>query len=317
MSTLLEDVEIGSYAPNTGPDVADDIVNRSLVRWFFNPAAKIDVRDRIVGDEIVNGQSVAMSYIKAGTLVPFRNKTHNVPRPKDQPPPPGTKPDQQRLLAQTKYAKDIADELAFAYADTGSLIIESLTGVEDEGLVRSIFRLCMGTQIKVATDPMLPGEKVPVIPAMLEELNDKAPDRIERAFSDKDDPKLRRRVEETRRLLIAACDAAYAGWARATTEESKQSIADRIGGNAGKAKFDRRDRRAFAALGETIPTDIQPTNTTLEKAVELLMKKELQPPAEDPRIAQLERAIAEQKEMIENLVRQPAEKKTERVSADA
>ena len=307
MNTLLEDVEIGNYAPNSGPDVADDIRNRSLVRWFFNPAAKIDVRDRIVGDEIgPDGRTVAMSYVPAGTLVPFRNKTHNVPRPKDQPPPPGSTPTQQQLLAQTKYAKDIADELAFAYADTGAMVIEALTGIEDEKLVRSIFRLCVGSQIKVATDPMLPGEKVPVITAMLEQLNDEAPERIERAFAERDDPKFRTIVENTRSQLIASCNATYAGWARAITEESKQSIADRIGGNAGKAKFDKRDRRAFAAMAESIPTDIKPANPTLEKAVEFLVQDKMNQ-KEDPRIAQLEKALAE---LTEQVARKSSKKET-------
>ena len=302
MNTQLEDVEIGGYAPNSGPDVADDIKDRSARRWFFNPAARIDVRDRVTGNEIVDGEIAARSFIKAGTLTSIQNTTFNSPRPKDQPPPPGSKPEHQRLVAHTKYARDIADELAYAYADTGAITIESLTGIEDEQLVRSIFRLCVGPQIKVATDPMLPGEKVPVLPAMLGQLNVEAPARIERAFEGKNDPKFRQIVEETRRLLVASCEMAHAGWARALTEESKQSIADRAGGHPGKAKFDRRDRRAFAALGESIPTDIQPTSPTLEKAVELLLKKELQAPAEDPRIAMMEKALAEQKAQIESLV---------------
>lgn len=306
MSTVYEDVQVADYVPNSGPTTGDKVVLDSRGRWFFNPAAKINVRDRVTGNEIdADGNVHARTFIKPGVLVPFRNVTYNVPRPKDQPPAPGSKPEQQRLLTVTKYASEIADEIAFAYADTGATVIESLTGIEDEGLVRSIYRLCMGTQLKVATDPALPGEKIPVVPAMVEYLSFTAPTNIERAFegkNSKEDRELRATIEATRSELLASCNAAIAGWARFTVEESKQSIADRSGGHPGKAKFDVRDHRVFAALGETIPTNIQPTNPTLEKAVEILLNKELNKPEEDPRIAMLEKALAEQKEMIEGLM---------------
>lgn len=306
MSTQFEEVELENYAPPSGPTLVDDIKDKSEVRWFFNPAAKISVRDRVTGNELnAAGQSVARSFIRAGTLVPLRNTTRNLPHPKAKTPPPGSPPQPQSVIVEQLYAKDIAEDLAFAYADTGAQIINSLTGIEDEALVRSIFRLCVGAQIKVATDPLLPGEKVPVIPAMLETLNREAPQGIELAFAGKHSPEdiqLRATVEETRRLLIAACNAAVSNWARLTTQESRKSIADRSGGHPGKAEFDDRDRRAFAAMGESIPTDIQSTkNATLEKAVELLLNKELQPVVENPRIAMLEKALQVQGEMLERL----------------
>jgi hypothetical protein len=159
---------------------------------------------------------------------------------------------------------------------------------------------------------------------MLQYLNREAPKGIDMAFegkTDDEDIMLRAIVEETRRQLIAACNVAVANWARTTTQESRKSIADRSGGHPGKSEFDARDRRAFAAMGETIPTDIQSSkNVTLEKAVELLMNRELQPqpapppPAEDPRIAMLEKALKEQGEMLKRLT---AAAKKEPESANA
>lgn len=302
MSTQLQKVDISSYVPPAGPSITDKIQQDSRRRWFFNPAAKINVRDRVVGNEIdPDGNVRARTFIPAGSLTPISNVNFNAPRPKDQPPPPGSTPQEQRLVAAVKYASEIADELAFAYADTGATVIDALTGVEDDQLVRSIFRLCMGPRIKIATDPMLPGEQIPVIPAMLEYLSNEAPASIEKAFEGKNDPKFKAQVEDVRSQLVASCNAALTGWAKFTVEESKQSVADRTGGHPGKAKFDPRDRRAFAALGESIPTEIQPTSPTLEKAVELLLAKELKPATDDPRIAQLERIVAEQQEKLEKL----------------
>jgi hypothetical protein len=301
MSTQFEEAEVSSYTPNSGPEVMDDVRSRSAVRWFFNPAAKINVRDRIVGDEVgPDGQIVPLTFIKAGTLVPLRNKTYNTPRPNDQPPPPGARPGQQRLVAHTKYAADIASELEFAYADTGSTIVASLTGIEDEALVRSIFRLCVGAQIKVATDPLLPGEKIPVLPEMLYQLQVEAPQRIEQAFADQDDPKLRNIIEQTRTYLIAACESAMTNW-RTVAEDSRLGVAERAGTGKGKINYDARDRRAFASMGESVPTNIQPTNVKLEQAVELLLNKELnkKPAQEDPRIAKLEKAIKSLEQRLE------------------
>ena len=308
MSTQFEEAEIASYAPNTGPTNEDQVKSDSAVRWFFNPAARIDVRDRVTGNEInEEGKSGHRQFIKAGTLVPFRNVTYNIPRPKDQPPMPGLSPQQQRFVTLTKYASAVADEIAFAYADTGARVVDSLTGIEDEKLVRTIYRLCVGPKIKIATDPMLPGQKIPVLPAMLEYLTREAPQTIEKAFEGQNDPKLKAIVERTRLILTAACNDAVSGWATATTRESRKSIADRAGGHPGRSEFDDRDRRMFAALGETIPTDIQATDPTMAKAVELLLKKELAKseapaePVEDPRIAMLEKALAEQTAQIQRL----------------
>jgi hypothetical protein len=329
MSTVFEELEsegVASSGVNDGPDVQDDIAAKSMVRWFFNPAARIMVRDRVVGNEInAEGRSVARQFIKAGVLVPLRNVTYNVPRPKDQPPPPGRPAAEQRLIGKTKYASDIATELADAYADTGALVIDSLTGIEDEKLVSAIYKLCMGARIRVASDPLLVGEKVPVIPTMIDHLTSQAPQNIEKAFADGKDPQLKAKVEETRRLLLASCSAAQTGWARFITSQSRKSKADRSGGHPGKSEFDARDRRAFAAMGELIPTDIQATNPTLEKAVEILLKRELNEPQEDPRIAQLLAVVESQAEEVKRLTatvgeiqaaRKPGPKpKTEIVSA--
>ncbi len=306
-TTDVLETELASYAEGKEAS-AQQGVSPSAVRWYFNPAAKIDVRDRIVGNEMRQmapeepAKPVARTFIPAGTLVPFRDVTRYVPRRRDQPPPPsaGGPVRSQQLIAETKHAAWIAEEMRDAYADTGANVIDALTGVEDEALVRSIFRLCVGPRIKVATDPQLPGEKVPVIPAMLNYLHNTAPTNIEEAFKDKHDATLRGIVEETRRQLIIACEAAVSGWARLHTEDSRQLIADRAAGHPGKTQFDRRDRRAFAALGESIPTNIQPSsNPTLEKAVELLAAKAMQPTEPDPRIAALEAVIDKQSKLID------------------
>lgn len=305
MSTQFQEVDIEQYSPTTGPDIKNKVAQDSRVHWFFNPAARIDVRDRVTGNEVSeDGKIRTRSFVKAGVLVPFRNVIKNVSRPKDQPPPPGTKGELQTLLPVTKYAFEIADELAFAYADTGAGIVDSLTGIEDEALVRSIYRLCMGTRLRVETDPMLPGEKVPVIPAMLEYLYKQAPANIEEALKETRDTAFGMTVENTRLTLIAYCERAISGWAKQTVQESRKSIADRSGGHPGRSEFDARDRRMFAALGESIPTDIQPTSPTLEKAVELLMQRELKEPVvpvEDPRVAILEKTLAKMQRQLETL----------------
>lgn len=315
MSTTYEETEVASYAEGKDAAPVGTVKDPSAVRWYFNPAARIDVRDRVIGNE-APGQS--RGYIAPATLIPFRDVTQYVPRPKDQPPPPGSSPRVQSLLQKTKFAWEIADEMNSAYADTGAMVIESLTGIEDDNLVRSIFRLCVGGKIAVAVDPMLPGQKIPVIPAMLDFLYNTAPNGIEQAFANKKDRKdltLRATIEETRRILIISCEAAMATWARFTTDLSKQELSDRGSGGKGKAQFDVRDRRMFAAMGQPIETNIQAN--PIAKAVELLTERSLKEVGPDPRIASLEAIVAQQTAAIDKLMKKLDKPKSEKEESAA
>lgn len=259
MNAVLEmDAGVAGYSGNAGPTQFDQVKDASAVRWLFNPAARIDVRDRVVGYEPgPDGRPAARRFIRAGVLTPIRNVTYNVPPRNAHIPGPALGNPQartQRLVAQTKYAVEVAEELTFAYAETGLVVIDALTGVEDDAAVSGIVRMLFGGKIQVVKDSMLPGEQVPVIPSMMESLV-AASARIAEAFSKNPDPTLQARVESARAALLNSCRLGL-GWARSLTDESRRLLKSRTpGGGSAKIEYDDRDRRAFAALGESVPQE--------------------------------------------------------------
>lgn len=263
MSATLEmPTEVAGYAPETDAGEFDQIRNASAVRWLFNPAAKIDVSRRAVGYELnERSERVTRSSVPAGRLTPVRNMTIYVP-PRDArtPGPQFARPAtavKQTLVPQTKYAFEIADELTSqqAYADTGLIVVEPLTGIEDEKTVRGIVRMLFGEKIKVATDPNLPGELIPVLPALLSYLDGPARQNIEQAFTEHHNPALQRTVEDARVALRGAVITGMT-WARGIADTSRTQLKTRTpGGGTAKIEFDPRDRRAFLALGEPIPNE--------------------------------------------------------------
>lgn len=284
MSAALEmPVEVAGYVPETDAGEFDQIKNASAVRWLFNPAAKIDVSRRAVGYELnERHERVTRSFVPAGTLTPFRNITIYVP-PRDAktPGPQFSRPDtpvKQRLAPQTKYAFEIADELTsqVAYADTGLVVVEPLTGIEDGATVGGILRMLLGERVRVATDPSLPGEVVPVLPALLAHLDGPARANVERAFADRNEPALKAKVEQTRETLRGSVVAGIT-WARGIVDNSRTQLKTRtpLGGTA-KIEFDPRDRRAFLALGESIPNEqgqAAPPTQDFASVLDVMMKQ--------------------------------------------
>jgi hypothetical protein len=208
---------------------------RSLTHYGCSPAFDIDVRDRKVLPpeqgvirrcDLVQfaGVPVAAEVGGAEASPPdVEMGTDGKPLPGLYRGPAGG----ARVPQKTKQPGDCAEEMRYAYGDAnpwGFQVFDALTGLDPDeafGVFRSVLPRKM---------------TLPDLVAHLEGLGELDDGRAESVRA---------------QLLTGSLEAAE--YSRSTLDGSAQEIADRRAGSHGKAKYDKRDEKLAAALGEQLP----------------------------------------------------------------
>jgi hypothetical protein len=216
-------------------ETAQEEIDKHLPRYGCSPAFDIDVRDRYVLPAEQEQTIHACSLVQFIDL-PLRTAAEDgdaaapayEPNAFDRPQGLGSSP---RFVRKTKFARDCAMEMLFAYGDTnpwGFRVFSALTGLEPDEAYAT-FKQVLPRKMNLAQ-----------MIAHLESL-----EIDESFFRDAD-------AMSVRDQLLAGCREAEA-FAIEVREGSADEVAKAKSGGNGKSRFDKRDQKVSQALGLPLP----------------------------------------------------------------
>lgn len=256
LEDLLAMEEEQPFAPESvnlrtgiGGNVAEEPVpaireNPNAVRWIFNPFEVIDLRNKPASCGMLYLQNVIFNKVKSLRINVGKaydvtnqnplNKEHN--------------PDHYDRFDRTAYM--IARELEEQYGDKGVVIVEKMTGQDDE-TVENLNTLLFGSEVECAADMGNPDHPCPNLPNLLEVLQENVQTNIKGLDAD------------TRSIVLAVASQIRASIetamrnARVRIDEAQKRILDDKNPNR---TLSIAEQRCYLALGEEIP-NVMPFTT--------------------------------------------------------
>lgn len=256
---------------------------RALTHYGCSPVFDIDVRDRQVlpPDQLVIRRGDLVEFAGVSVAADISDGEHDAPGfdpNRDSREVPQGVTNTVRVPQKTKQPGDCAEEMRYAYGDAnpwGFQVFDALTGYKEQygsDAAFEVFRSVLPRRMNL-----------PDMVAHLEGL-------------ELDDPT----AISVRDQLLTGCGEA-ANFSREVLDGSAQEIADRRAGSQGKAKYDRRDQKLAAALGEELPD-----------------AKQIQVPVgTDPAVIQMLLDKAEENGRLKATIEQQAKAKAPKVKAEA
>lgn len=223
----------------------DSFINRSATRWIFSPFQSIDLSDRVASGH---------REIFAGTFTRIKNQSYRYHEGLDVTKAwfdNAVNGDAKGFTTLERPALDIAIELRDVYSETGTIIIDGLTGIEDSNLIVSLQQVIFGEEpLPFANDNRrIDGTPTPVLPIWLDRILEIGAENVKQLKGE-----AKERAEKLRLALVASIRTSIS-YCTDLTETAKGDIA----AGATKRRFNWRERRAFLALGEKIPNDLPMT----------------------------------------------------------
>lgn len=236
--------------------------NPHATRWIFNPFEIIDLRNDGAPSGMDYIANVRFNRVKSIPTAIAANNPYDIaaaPVTGSAPEgggPVGTEHDASNYNRFTRSAWAIAVEMVNKYGEKGVVDIEELTGAGDD-VAATINRSLFGTSVACVTDVNNPEMPVPVLPLLLETLEQNArsldiADEATRSLA----LRVARRLRESLRRAIEN--------ARLRTSEARKRMLDERNPNR---TFSIAEERCFLALGEEVPNQIPFVTRTAAQAV--------------------------------------------------
>jgi hypothetical protein len=216
----------------------EDGIRPHAVRWVFNPFEVINLMNKPASCGMLYLDNVVFNKIRS-LKINVANSSHdkiaNLPNdPHD--------PDRYQKFDRTSYM--IARELEEHYGDKGVVIIEELTGEEDDGIAAGLNQILFGEEVFCAEDVNDPDRPCPVLPTLLEVMGARLADQLPTL-----DAETKSAVKNAAKTVRVAIGRAMSNaqtridYAQARVMDDKQP----------NRTFSPAEQRCFLALGLEVP----------------------------------------------------------------